>query len=87
MSSKGQPAEHLVKHDDGMYGPEASLAHIDAIAAAGLSSKSQARYEAYKQVVLAREQDPAAIISTLRLFISDLSEADDVSAASLRSGI
>lgn len=76
---------HLVKHD-GIYGPEVSLARIDAIAAAALSGKSLARYHAYKQVVLAREHDHAAIISTLRLFISDLSEANGGSAASFRSG-
>jgi hypothetical protein len=69
-----------------MYGPEASLARIDAIAAATLSSRSLARYHAYKQVLLAREQDRAAIVSTLTLFVADLSEACDPRAASSRSG-
>jgi hypothetical protein len=78
--------EHLVKHNDSTYAPDASLAPIDAIAAATLSSKSLERYQAYKQVLLARERDHAAIISTLRLFISDLSEANDRSAVILRSG-
>jgi hypothetical protein len=64
-----------------MYGPNTSLDRIDALAAARLSSKSFARYEAYKQVVLAREQDHAAVVSTLTLFVSDLSEASD------RSGV
>jgi hypothetical protein len=64
-----------------MYGPNTSLDRIDALAAARLSSKSLARYEAYKQVVLAREQDHAAVVSTLTLFVSDLSEASD------RSGV
>jgi hypothetical protein len=86
MGPNGQPVEHLVKHDDGTYGPDVSLARNDAIAAAALSGKSLARYLAYKQVVLAREQDPAAIVSTLRLFISDLSEANDGSAVRFRSG-
>jgi hypothetical protein len=51
------------------------FASIDAIAAASLSSKSLKRYQAYKEVLLAREQDHAAIISTLTLFVSDLSES------------
>lgn len=77
-----------MKHNDSdnIYGPEASLARIDAIAAAALSSKSLARYQAYKQVLLAREQDHAAIISTLTLFVSDLSEASDRRAVISRPG-
>jgi hypothetical protein len=68
--------EHRVtKHDDSMYEPDASLARMDAIAAARLSSQSLTRYQAYKQVLLAREQDHAAIVSTLKLFVSDLAEA------------
>jgi hypothetical protein len=79
--------ENCVKHNDSdsMYDPNASLARIDAIAAAALSSKSLARYEAYKQVLLARERDPAAIISTLTLFVSDLTEANARSASISRS--
>lgn len=77
-----------MKHDDSddVYGPEASLARIDAIAAAALSGKSLARYAAYKQVLLAREPDRAAIISTLTLFVSDLTEASDRSAVISGSG-
>lgn len=76
-----------MKHNDSdnIYGPEASLARIDAIAAAALSSKSLARYEAYKQVLLARERNPAAIVSTLTLFVSDLTEESDRSAVLARS--
>lgn len=70
---------------ENMYDPVASLARIDAIAAAALSSKSLARYEAYRQVLLAREQDPTAIISTLTLFVSDLTEASDRGAVISRS--
>ena len=70
-----------MKHDDSMYGPHASLARIDAIAAATLPSKSLARYEAYKKVLLARDEDPAATVATLTLFVADLSEACDGSAA------
>jgi hypothetical protein len=73
--------EHRVKHDDSVYGTDASLARIDAIAAGALTSKSLARYHAYKKVLLAREQDHAAIISTLTLFVSDLSEAHDATSA------
>ncbi|HTU57287.1 MAG TPA: hypothetical protein VMF89_02620 [Polyangiales bacterium] len=40
-----------------------------------LPSKALARYHAYKEVLLAREQDEAAIISTLTLFVWDLSES------------
>ena len=77
-----------MKHNDSdnMYDPDASLARIDAIAAAALSSKSLARYEAYKHVLLAREQDPAAVISTLTLFVSDLTEASSRSPVTSRSG-
>lgn len=75
-----------MKHNDSMYDPDASLARIDAIAAAALSSRSLARYQAYKQVLLAREQDHVAIISTLTLFISDLTESSDRSAVISRSG-
>jgi hypothetical protein len=73
-----------MKHN-GTRGPVDSLqrqgmaptpfADIDAIAAASLSSPSLVRYHAYKEVLLAREQDHAAIISTLTLFVSDLSES------------
>lgn len=75
-----------MKHDDSIYDPDASLARIDAIAAAALSSKSLVRYQAYKQVLLAREQDHAAIATTLTLFVSDLSEASDRSAVTFRAG-
>ncbi|WP_161827395.1 hypothetical protein [Steroidobacter agaridevorans] len=51
------------------------LAHIDALAVATLSSEALARYQAYKEVLLAREQDEAAILSTLTLFVRDLSES------------
>ena len=54
--------------------PLARLAHNDAIAASSLSSKALARYRAYKEVVLAREQDDETILSTLKLFVWDLSE-------------
>ena len=75
-----------MKQNDSMYDPDASLARIDAIAAAALSSESLVRYQAYKQVLLAREQDHAAIVSTLTLFVSDLTEASDRSAVTLRCG-
>jgi hypothetical protein len=78
--------EDRVKHNDSMYDPDASLARIDAIAAAALSSRLLTRYQAYKQVLLAREQDHAAIITTLTLFVSDLSEAGDRSAVISRPG-
>jgi hypothetical protein len=52
-----------------------SLDQIDALAVSMLSSKSLARYRAYKEVLLAREQDEAAIFSTLTLFVWDLSES------------
>jgi hypothetical protein len=51
------------------------LAHIGALAVSALSSKALARYHAYREVLLAREQDGAAIISTLTLFIWDLLES------------
>lgn len=75
-----------MEHNDSMYDPGAALARIDAIAAAALSIKLQARYQAYKKVLLAREQDHAAIITTLTLFVSDLSEAGDRSAVISRPG-
>ena len=71
---------------DSMYDPKASLARIDAIAAATLSSNLLTRYQAYKKVLLAREQDHAAIASTLTLFVSDLCEASDRRAAISRPG-
>jgi hypothetical protein len=51
------------------------FARIDELAVSSLSGKALARYYAYKEVLLAREQDEAAIASTLILFISDLSES------------
>lgn len=51
------------------------LAHIDGLAVSALSSKALARYQAYKEVLLAREQDEAAIVSSLTLFVWDLSES------------
>ena len=75
-----------MKHNDSMYEPDASLARMDAIAAATLSSRLLVRYEAYKRVLLARDQDHAAIVATLTLFVSDLCEANDRSAVILRSG-
>jgi len=66
-----------VKHNHGMYDPDTSIARVDAIATAALSTKLLERYQAYKQVLLAREQDHAAIVSTLTLFVSDLSEASE----------
>jgi hypothetical protein len=50
-----------------------SLAHVDALAVSALSTKALARYQAYKEVLVAREQDEAAIRSTLTLFVWDLS--------------
>ncbi|GFE87240.1 hypothetical protein GCM10011488_21940 [Steroidobacter agaridevorans] len=50
------------------------LAHIDALAVSTLSSEALTRYQAYKAVLLAREQDEAAILSTLTLFVQDLSD-------------
>lgn len=51
------------------------LAHVDAVATSSLSKNALARYQAYKEVLLARERDEAAIVSTLTLFIWDLSES------------
>lgn len=51
------------------------LAHIDATAVSALSNKALARYQAYKKVLLAREQDEATIVSTLTLYVWDLSES------------
>jgi hypothetical protein len=77
------PSHHqdCMKHN-GTRGPVDShgmtatpFADIDAIAAASLSSQSLVRYHAYKEVLLAREQDHAAVISTLTLFVSDLCES------------
>ena len=67
----------MKKHNDSMYEPDTALARIDAIATATLTSRSLARYQAYKQVLLARDQDYAAIVATLALFVADLSEAND----------
>ncbi|HEY5755307.1 MAG TPA: hypothetical protein VIU34_05760 [Steroidobacter sp.] len=50
-----------------------TLAHIDALAVSALSTKALARYQAYKEVLLAREPDEAAVLSTLTLFVWDLS--------------
>lgn len=51
-----------------------SLALVDAAARATLSNRALARYQAYKQVLLAREHDEAAIVTTLNLFVGDLCE-------------
>lgn len=75
-----------MKHKNGMYEPDTSLARMDTLAAATLSSKLLIRYEAYKRVLLARERDPAAIVSTLKLFVSDLAEASDRSVVSSPRG-
>lgn len=65
-----------MKRDDRAHHPARSpLTLLDETAAAALSNKSLARYEAYKAVLLAREQNEQAIISTLTLFIRDLSES------------
>ena len=78
--SPDQPASAPV-HDTGLEARDSAsdspspLALVDAVAASTLSSKALARYQAYKEVLLAREQDEAAIISTLTLFIWDLSES------------
>lgn len=76
-----------MNHNDSMYDAGASLARIDALAAATLSSRLLVRYKAYKQVLLARDRDFAAIVTTLTLFVTDLSEANDRSGGTLRSGI
>lgn len=76
-----------MKPDDSMYEPDPSLARMDAIAAATLSGKLKVRYEAYKQVLLARNQDHAATVATLALFISDLSEANDRGAVISRRNV
>jgi hypothetical protein len=51
-----------------------SLAHIDALAVSKLSTRALARYQAYRKVLIAREQDEAAVRSTLSLFVWDLSD-------------
>lgn len=76
----------MKKHDESRYEPDASLARMDAIATATLSSTLLTRYQAYRQVLLARERDPAAIVSTLRLFVSDLAEASGRSVVISRRG-
>ena len=67
----------MKKHNGSMYELDTALARIDAIATATLSGKLLARYQAYKQVLLARDQDYAAIAATLTLFVADLAEAND----------
>lgn len=74
------PAASAPAHDDAVGARDSSnssspLAHIDATAVSALSKRALARYQAYKKVLLAREQDEAAIISTLTLFVWDLSES------------
>ena len=75
-----------MKHNDSMYEPDTALARIDAIASATLSSKTLVRYAAYKQVLLARDQDHAAVVATLTLFVADLAEANDRGAVPPSSG-
>lgn len=80
LDDSPDPAASAPPHDDAVdvrdSGNSSSpLAHIDATAVSALSNKALARYEAYKKVLLAREQDEAAIISTLTLFVWDLSES------------
>jgi hypothetical protein len=50
-----------------------TLAQIDALAESALSTNALARYQAYREALIAREQDEAAVLSTLTLFVSDLS--------------
>ena len=50
------------------------LAQIDALAVSALSTKALARYHAYKEALLVGEQDEATILSSLTLFVWDLSE-------------
>lgn len=80
IDASPDPAASAPPHDDAVDAPDSSnssspLAHIDATAVSALSNKALARYQAYKKVLLAREQDEAAIISTLTLFVWDLSES------------
>lgn len=75
----------MKKHNDSMYEADTALARIDAIATATLSGKLLARYEAYKQILVARDQDHATIAATLTLFVADLSKANARSAV-IRSG-
>lgn len=51
------------------------LDNVDAVAISSLSTSALARYRAYKEVVLAREPDEAAVVSTLSLFVWDLSKS------------
>ena len=70
-------ATHSTDVDAGGAASDAAspIGRIDALAVSTLSSKALARYHAYKEVLFAREQDEAAIISTLTLFVWDLSES------------
>lgn len=54
---------------------DSPLGLVDAVAASALSAPALARYHAYKEVLLARERDEAAIVSTLTLFVWDLSDS------------
>lgn len=74
MKHNGRPGPVDSLEQQGTPPASSPFTGIDAIATASLSSKSLVRYQAYKQVLLAREQDPTAVISTLTLFVSDLSE-------------
>lgn len=60
---------------DIVFSPTAALARIDAIAASSLSRGSLARYQTYRNVLVAREHDPDAIVCTLTLFVWDLCES------------
>ena len=61
--------------DDSKIDSPSSLDLVDATAVSALSSKALARYQAYKEELLARDHDEAAIVSTLTLFVWDLSDS------------
>lgn len=69
------PTHRADPEAEGAASTPSALAHIDALAVSTLSSEALARYQAYKEVLLARQQDEAAISSTLTLFVRDLSES------------
>lgn len=53
-------------------GSSSTLARIDVLAISSLSSEEIARYRAYKQALLEREQDDQAVACTLSIFVWDL---------------
>lgn len=77
-NSHAQPSPAIQRTDidaaGTVSGASSRLAQLDELAVSTLSSSALARYRNYKEALLGRDEDEAAIASTLTLFVWDLTE-------------